>query len=93
MSTFGVWAPDASAVEVEVAGRRHPMGADETPGWWQACLPDAGTDVDYAFRLDGGDPLADPRSLRQPFGTNGVSRTYDHSSFSWTDCGWTRCTR
>jgi maltooligosyltrehalose trehalohydrolase len=45
-------------------------------------------DVDYAFRLDGGQPLPDPRSPRQPFGTQGTSRTYDHSTFRWTDRGW-----
>ncbi|HEY3036211.1 MAG TPA: malto-oligosyltrehalose trehalohydrolase, partial [Streptosporangiaceae bacterium] len=57
-------------------------------GWWQAELPAAGHDVDYAFRLDGGEPLPDPRSPRQPFGSQGVSRTYDHSAFRWTDRGW-----
>jgi malto-oligosyltrehalose trehalohydrolase len=88
VSTFRVWAPDASAAEVDVAGQRHPMAPADAPGWWQACLPDAGAGVDYAFRLDGGDRLPDPRSPRQPFGTKGVSRTYDHSAFHWTDRGW-----
>ena len=46
----------------------------------------AGTD--YAFRLDGGEPLADPRSPRQPSGPAGPSRTYDHSAFAWTDDRW-----
>ena len=88
MTAFAVWAPAATLAQVEVAGQRHPMTPAAAPGWWQADLPDAGADVDYAFRLDGGDPLADPRSPRQPFGTNGVSRSYDHSSFRWTDRGW-----
>ena len=48
----------------------------------------AGDGIDYGFRLDGGDPLPDPRSPRQPFGIKGVSRTYDHSAFTWTDRGW-----
>jgi malto-oligosyltrehalose trehalohydrolase len=52
------------------------------------CHPPAGHDVDYAFRLDGGEPLPDPRSARQPFGSQGVSRTYDNSAFRWTDRGW-----
>jgi maltooligosyltrehalose trehalohydrolase len=51
-------------------------------------MPDAGAGVDYAFWLDGDGPLPDPRSSRQPFGTNGLSRTYDHSTFCWTDRGW-----
>ncbi|HCU96402.1 MAG TPA: malto-oligosyltrehalose trehalohydrolase [Actinobacteria bacterium] len=91
MSAFSVWAPTAGRVEVEVGGRRHPMTPAADRGWWQADLPGTGdsTDgVDYAFRLDDGEPLPDPRSLRQPFGCLGVSRTYDHSAFRWTDRGW-----
>jgi maltooligosyltrehalose trehalohydrolase len=44
--------------------------------------------MDYAFRLDGGEPLADPRSPRQPSGPEGASRTYDHGAFTWTDTRW-----
>jgi maltooligosyltrehalose trehalohydrolase len=42
----------------------------------------------YGFRLDGGDLLPDPRSLRQPDGPQGRSRSYDHAVFRWTDQGW-----
>ncbi len=73
---------------MEVAGQRHPMIPADDPGWWHAAVPDAGDCADYAFRLDGGDPLPDPRAPRQPFGINGVSRVYDHSAFRWTDRGW-----
>jgi maltooligosyltrehalose trehalohydrolase len=82
MTTFRVWAPAATAVEVEVDGRRHPMAHDGE--WWQAEAP--GTD--YMFRIDGGEPLPDPRSLRQPAGVEGQSRTYDHSQFCWNDQAW-----
>jgi len=88
VTVFGVWAPAAERVELEVAGGRRPMAPAAEQGWWQAELPAAGHDVDYAFRLDGGEPLPDPRSPRQPFGSQGVSRTYDHSAFRWTDRGW-----
>ena len=88
VTVFGVWAPAAERVELEVAGGRRPMAPAAGQGWWQAELPAAGHDVDYAFRLDGGEPLPDPRSPRQPFGSQGVSRTYDHSAFRWTDRGW-----
>jgi maltooligosyltrehalose trehalohydrolase len=88
VDVFRVWAPDVPSAEVEVAGQRYPMADDAEPGWWRASVPGTGADVDYAFRLDGGDPLPDPRSLRQPFGINGFSRTYDHSSCRWTDRGW-----
>ena len=88
MTVFRVWAPAAQRVEVEVSGERHPMKTAEPAGWWSARVPGAGHGTDYAFRLDGGDPLPDPRSLRQPFGINGVSRVYDHCAFTWTDRGW-----
>jgi maltooligosyltrehalose trehalohydrolase len=85
---FEVWAPAAADVGLEACGERHPMRPGDRPGWWQARVRCEGDGVDYAFVLDGGEPLPDPRSLRQPFGSTGVSRTYDHSAFAWTDRGW-----
>ena len=87
MSTFSVWAPAADRVEVEVAGRSHPMSPGRRAGWWQAQV-EAGPEADYAYRRDGGEPLADPRSPRQPDGPSGPSRTYDHAVFTWTDDRW-----
>jgi malto-oligosyltrehalose trehalohydrolase len=93
VTTFSVWAPAASQaeVEVEVAGQRHPMSQENTgssSGWWSADVPDMVAGIDYGFRLDGGEILPDPRSLRQPFGIRGLSRSYDHSAFRWTDQSW-----
>jgi len=88
VTVFRVWAPDASRAEVEVSGQRHPLAAGGAPGWWETDLPVAAHGTDYAFRLDGGDPLPDPRSPWQPLGPAGASRTYDHSVFRWTDDGW-----
>jgi maltooligosyltrehalose trehalohydrolase len=82
MTTFRVWAPAASTVDVEIEGQRHPMTQEGE--WWHADA--AGTD--YTFRLDDGEPLPDPRSLRQPAGVNGYSRSYDHRSFCWNDQAW-----
>src|SRR5262249_60926322 len=64
------------------------MAPAAEPGWWAAEIAAAGDGTDYGFCLDGGDPLPDPRSPRQPFGVKGASRTYDHSAFTWTDRGW-----
>jgi malto-oligosyltrehalose trehalohydrolase len=88
VTVFRVWAPEAARAEVDISGHRHPMTAAAQPGWWQAEVAAAGDGTDYAFRLDGGDPLPDPRSPRQAYGINGASRTYDHSAFTWTDWGW-----
>jgi maltooligosyltrehalose trehalohydrolase len=57
-------------------------------GWWEADVPAPAGGADYSFRLDGGEPRADPRSPWQPSGSQGLSRSYDHSAFAWTDRGW-----
>jgi maltooligosyltrehalose trehalohydrolase len=88
VTVFRVWAPGAARAEVDISGQRYPMTAATQPGWWQAEVAAAGDGTDYAFRLDGGDPLPDPRSPRQPYGIEGASRTYGHSAFAWTDRGW-----
>ena len=97
MTVFSVWAPAAGQLEVEVAGQRYAMARENTgtqedtgpgSGWWSAGVPGVSAGLDYGFRLDGGDPLPDPRSLRQPSGIRGLSRTYDQSAFRWTDRSW-----
>ena len=87
MTVFSVWAPAASRADVQVGGVSHQMVPGARPGWWQAEVA-APPGTDYAFRLDGGDPLADPRSPWQPYGPDGPSRAYGHESFAWTDSGW-----
>jgi maltooligosyltrehalose trehalohydrolase len=57
-------------------------------GWWWADVSDARPGTDYAFALDGGLPLPDPRSPWQPRGVHGPSRLVDHDAFRWTDAGW-----
>lgn len=83
-----IWAPGASQVDVvlEPSGERlamrkvdrhhHELGQE---------LP-AGTD--YRLSLDGGPPLADPRSGWQPEGVNAPSRVVDHTGFAWSDDRW-----
>ena len=57
-------------------------------GWWFTEIPLAKAGIDYAFVLDGGVPVPDPRSPWQPNGIHGPSRTLDHGAFSWTDQSW-----
>lgn len=93
-----VWAPRAQRVELLVhdgsADRQRPprrveLGRDEAAhGWWvspEGPLPDGS---EYAFALDGGEPLPDPRSAWQPAGVFGASRRVDPARFRWTDVGW-----
>ena len=44
--------------------------------------------TEYAFILDGGPRLPDPRSSWQPHGVHGPSRVIDHQTFAWTDDRW-----
>jgi 1,4-alpha-glucan branching enzyme len=87
MTRFRVWAPLADRVQLVHGEARHPMTAGER-GWWSADVPRARADTDYAFVVDGGEPLPDPRSPWQPRGVHGPSRLVDHAAFPWTDTGW-----
>ena len=84
---FRVWAPKATTVEIALDNTRIPM----TPcagDWWTVDVPEAGSGTDYTLRLDGGQPLPDPRSCWQPHGVHGPSRVLDHGAFPWTDERW-----
>lgn len=87
MSEFRVWAPRADKVDVEVDGRAAPMH-QAGGGWWKAEVPNVGPGVGYAFRLNDGPPIPDPRSPWQPHGPMKPSRLLDHSLFQWTDRHW-----
>ncbi|GAA4286067.1 malto-oligosyltrehalose trehalohydrolase [Georgenia daeguensis] len=85
-----VWAQAASAVDLILPGSgepsRLPMTLEEG-GWWGApsTVPPG---TDYAFSLDGGPAMPDPRSPWQPHGVHGPSRTFDAGAHDWSDGGW-----
>ncbi len=97
---IAVWAPSAGHVEIVILGPgetavRHPMQARSGDWWaWQGGKHTAYDSVlsdsvfDYAFSLDGGDLLPDPRSAWQPFGVDGPSRWFDPSLHRWDDASW-----
>src|SRR5438034_11660901 len=57
-------------------------------GWWRADVGSAGAGTDYAFVVDGGAALPDPRSAWQPAGVHGPSRVVDHGAFPWPGARW-----
>jgi maltooligosyltrehalose trehalohydrolase len=87
MISFRVWVPNAKQVRVKIGGDLFAMTAS-VGGWWFTEIPLHGTRIDYAFVIDQGDPLPDPRSFWQPNGIHGASRTVDHGAFRWTDQHW-----
>jgi maltooligosyltrehalose trehalohydrolase len=85
-----VWAPYARSARLKIGGAvlpMEPIAYGTREGWWRADAP-AVHGADYAFLLDDGGPLPDPRSPWQPYGVHGASRFYDHSRFRWSDRGW-----
>ncbi len=89
MSRFDIWAPRPSRVRLSVADEVVDMTQGEG-GWWTPAGPVPEGEVDYGYLLDDDQtPRPDPRSLRQPAGVHERSRTYDPSTFAWTDQAWT----
>jgi maltooligosyltrehalose trehalohydrolase len=88
LNTFSVWAPKAETVQLMLGDERRPM-VPGPGGWWVLTVHEAGPGTDYAFAVNGGPPLPDPRSPFQPDGPHGRSRVVDHSAFDWTDQAWT----
>ncbi len=85
--TYRVWAPRAEqAVTLELGPRTIPMHAQEG-GWWEATEPPIPGDR-YAFRIDGGPPLPDPRSLSQPDGPHERSEVIALDHHRWGDGRW-----
>ncbi|WP_408638181.1 malto-oligosyltrehalose trehalohydrolase [Nonomuraea corallina] len=83
-----MWAPNATAVEVETLDRRFPL-TGRADGWWSLDVPDATHGTRYTYVLDGDGPYPDPRSRRQPEGVFGPSAVYDHARYTWADHDWT----
>lgn len=80
---FEVWAPQADRVALQLEGTTHDMEPHPVrSGWW---LTEAGArDGDrYGYVVDGGRPLPDPRSRRQPDGPDGLSAVVAHDDFPW----------
>lgn len=87
MHQFEVWAPQAGRMTLDFRGQSVAMRRDDA-GWWRAEVDCESHGVDYAYCIDGGQPLPDPRSPWQPQGVHGFSRLLDHSRFRWRDAGF-----
>jgi maltooligosyltrehalose trehalohydrolase len=87
MNKLRVWAPKPAKLALEIGNQRLPMRPEKS-GWWSIETELVAPGVDYAFVLDDGKPLPDPRSPSQPNGVHGRSRIIDHGSFRWSDVHW-----
>jgi maltooligosyltrehalose trehalohydrolase len=85
---FRVWAPERRQVDVVLPGTRRVPMLRRDGGWWASAVSGAGPGTDYAFSIENGPALPDPRSPFQPSGIHGPSRVVDHGAFAWSDGGW-----
>ncbi|MFP4482619.1 MAG: malto-oligosyltrehalose trehalohydrolase [Thermovirgaceae bacterium] len=87
MKRPAVWAPNVSSMELITGNGRVSMKMSPG-GWWEAPGISLKDGDEYAYSVDGGPWLPDPRSLRQPGGVHGPSAFVDHGMFPWTDDTW-----
>ncbi|KKB11055.1 hypothetical protein VE25_14840 [Devosia geojensis] len=85
--TFRLWAPFCRRIDLCLAHVELPMQA-RAGGWFDLFVAGAASGIRYAFRLDGGQVVADPASRWQPEGVHGPSVAYA-SGHRWTDAEWT----
>ncbi|TCC04310.1 malto-oligosyltrehalose trehalohydrolase [Kribbella soli] len=88
MHTFRVWVPEATNVDLVLRDGVLPMRSVDD-GWWERQVVEAHHGTDYAYSVDGSDPLPDPRSPWQPDGVHGLSRVFEADRFEWNDDSWT----
>lgn len=85
-----VWAPKASNVDAIVERERLPMTPDATRSGWWVLGGELEPGTLYAFSLDGGQALPDPRSQFQPDGPHGPSMLVSPLLFNrpqpWEGC-------
>ena len=85
---FRVWAPRAqSSVTLLLDGVEHEMSSGDD-GWWTSEDLDATNGARYAYRLDDGEPRADPRAIRLPDGPEGEAAVFDVARYYWADTAW-----
>ena len=85
--SFRLWAPEQTAVFLEIDGRE-PLVMTSAPGGWFT-LTIAGTaGIRYRFVLADGSAVPDPASRFQPEDVHGPSEVVAGDAFRWTDAGW-----
>ncbi len=92
MHRHAVWAPQAESLELVLDPGTAAQSTNQLThsggGWWRLDGLWAEHGSDYAYRIDGGELLPDPRSAWQPNGVHGPSRVFDPQIFHWTDERW-----
>lgn len=90
-TTFRVWAPKPSTVDLEWYGpggsARHISMQPEAGGYW-SCVTALPAGTRYRYRVERSSAFPDPCSRSQPDGVHGPSQVVDPGAFAWTDDAW-----
>ncbi len=91
-SSFTVWAPLVSKVELEIhsekAGTRVLPMQSEPYGYWYTEITDVRPGDRYGYKLDDSQVYPDPASRSQPDGVQGLSEIITSHSYAWNDAFW-----
>ena len=85
-TTFRLWAPAASRVELLLGDTNFEMEAG-VDGWYSLRRIEAGPGSHYRFRIDDRLVVPDPASQFQPNDVHGPSEVIDHSH-NWKVTNW-----
>ncbi|WP_188054761.1 malto-oligosyltrehalose trehalohydrolase [Sphingosinithalassobacter sp. CS137] len=84
---FRLWAPDRTAVTLELAGGERVPMEPAGDGWFEAVAV-ASAGARYRFSLEPGLAVADPASRVQSGGVHGWSVLVDPKRYSWRCTEW-----
>lgn len=84
---FRLWAPDQSAVNLEIEGRPSFAMAATGNGWFEV-EADATPGTRYEYILSDGRSVPDPASRAQHEDVHGPSVVVDPSSYDWRQTEW-----
>ena len=84
---FRLWAPDKSAIKLELEGEAPVSMEPEGEGWFSA-LAEAKPGARYRFRLDDDLAVSDPASRAQSGGVHGWSVLCDPDAYRWRNEEW-----
>jgi maltooligosyltrehalose trehalohydrolase len=88
---FGLWAPGARSVSLEVEGHP-PIAMTRDDGGVYTGLAACGAGARYRYRIGAGDgedvAVPDPASRAQPDGVHGPSLVVDPKAYAWRRPDW-----
>jgi maltooligosyltrehalose trehalohydrolase len=87
-TTFRVWAPSATAVDVVIEGRDVIALTGGANGMFSGSFDNVMPGTRYRYRLNGGSAFPDPASRFQPDGVHGPSMVVSPWTFDWSDANW-----